>query len=74
MVGSRFNRAKAIMEEKHVAYDTVVEMGNPAQKLIATGDSGYDMIVLGTRGLSAVKEFMLGSVSSRWYSIPGYQC
>lgn len=65
MVGSRFNRAKAIMEEKHVTYDTMVEMGNPAQKLIATGDSGYDMIVLGTRGLSAVKEFMLGSVSSK---------
>ncbi|NLT36941.1 MAG: universal stress protein [Methanomassiliicoccus sp.] len=65
MVGTRFNRAKAIMEEKHVTYDTVVEMGNPAQKLIATGDEGYDMIVLGTRGLSAVREFMLGSVSSR---------
>ena len=29
MVGTRFNRAKAIMEEKHVTYDTVVEMGNP---------------------------------------------
>jgi nucleotide-binding universal stress UspA family protein len=65
MAGDRFNRAKEIMEQKKVAYDTMVEMGNPAQKLIAAGESGYDMIVLGTRGLSAVKEFMLGSVSSK---------
>ncbi len=65
MTGDRFNRAKAIMDEKKVTIDTVVEMGNPAQKILAQGERGYDLIVLGTRGLSAVREFMMGSVSSR---------
>lgn len=65
MAGDRFNRPKKYLEERSVTYDTMVEMGNPAQSILATGEKGYDLIILGTRGLSAVKEFMLGSVSSK---------
>lgn len=65
MAGDRFKRPKLFMEERGVACDTMVEMGNPAQSLLATGEKGYDLIILGTRGLSAVKEFMLGSISSK---------
>ncbi len=65
MAGNRFDRPKRYMEGLGVPHDTLVEMGNPAQMILATGEKGYDLIVLGTRGLSAVKEFMLGSVSSR---------
>ncbi len=42
----------------------VLLQGNPAKMLIEHAkESGADLIVLGSRGLGAVKEFMLGSVS-----------
>ena len=40
--------------------------GRPVDQIITTAESGnYDLIVLGDRGLSGIKEFVLGSVSDR---------
>ncbi|HUU40909.1 MAG TPA: universal stress protein, partial [Desulfatiglandales bacterium] len=36
-----------------------------ARDIIKEANSGYDAIVLGRRGISGVKEFILGSVSQK---------
>lgn len=36
-----------------------------ARDLIAEAQSGYDVVVLGRRGLSGIKEFLIGSVSQK---------
>ncbi len=65
LAGEMFNRAGKIMDEQKVAFDTVVEMGNPAQLLLNRSKKGYDLVVVGATGVSGVQEFLLGSVSSR---------
>jgi len=43
-----------------------LEEGQPAEKIVkAAKDEGIDIIVIGSRGLSGVKEWLLGSVSDR---------
>ena len=40
--------------------------GRPAEKIIETAKKGmFDLIVIGSRGLSGIKEIFLGSVSNR---------
>jgi nucleotide-binding universal stress UspA family protein len=36
-----------------------------ARDLIAEAQTGYDVIILGRRGLSGIKEFLIGSVSQK---------
>jgi len=36
-----------------------------ARDIVAEADSGYDTIVMGRRGLSGIKEFVMGSVSQK---------
>ena len=43
------------------------ETGNPAELILdACKEKGCDTIVIGSRGLSGVEEFLLGSVSSKF--------
>lgn len=43
-----------------------LEVGHPSERIIALSKkSGCDAIVLGSRGLSGIAEFFLGSVSSK---------
>jgi nucleotide-binding universal stress UspA family protein len=40
--------------------------GRPADKIVETANDGaFDLIVIGSRGLGGIKEFLLGSVSDR---------
>jgi nucleotide-binding universal stress UspA family protein len=42
------------------------ELGEPSEQIVLLSeDAGYDHIVIGSRGLSLVKEIVLGSVSER---------
>jgi nucleotide-binding universal stress UspA family protein len=56
----------AVLKEANVKHDTRMEWGNAAQMLtkIASSD-GYDMIVLGSRGLGGIAGLVLGSVSDQ---------
>jgi nucleotide-binding universal stress UspA family protein len=41
-------------------------VGNAAQEIVAQGQKGkYDMIVLGSKGRSAIADMLLGSVAQR---------
>ncbi len=62
-IGERIlSGAKAKVKE--VEFDGQLESGNPAETTIEVAEKGnYDLIVVGSRGLSSVKRFFLGSVS-----------
>ena len=55
-----------VLAKAGVSYETRNEIGNPAEVIITTAEEEKcDLIVLGSRGLSGVQSFFLGSVSDR---------
>ena len=59
-------RTGKVLEDAGVAYEIQVEVGHPAESIINVATEGrYSLIVLGSRGLSGIKSFFLGSVSDR---------
>ena len=54
----------AAAKVKGLKLNKQLEFGNPAETIIEVAEKGnYDLIVVGSRGLSSVKRFFLGSVS-----------
>ena len=65
LAGGRLDRPKKYLQERNIPFDTVVEMGDPADVILRMADRGYDAIVVGTRGLSGLREMVMGSVSQK---------
>ncbi len=59
-----FDPARRSMEEKGVAFDTVVETGDPAIMLVDRSKDGYDLVVVGAKGVTRLHGLVIGSVSS----------
>jgi nucleotide-binding universal stress UspA family protein len=58
-------QAKKMCEEAGLKPELKVDLGNPAEVILDLSDEGYDLIVVGTRGVSALARFLMGSVSTR---------
>lgn len=59
-------RTGRVLEEAGVPYTTLLEAGHPAEVIIRIAeDDNYDLIVMGSRGLSEIRSFLLGSVSDK---------
>lgn len=64
-----FEQPKALLAEAGVEPKLLLAVGDPADEIIrAARDQGFDLIVVGHRGLSPVKAFLVGSVSNRLVS------
>jgi nucleotide-binding universal stress UspA family protein len=62
-VGERI-LSEAASKVKGLKLKTQLEFGSPAETIIEVAEKGnYDLIVVGSRGLSSVKRFLLGGVS-----------
>jgi nucleotide-binding universal stress UspA family protein len=61
----RLYRAKAVCEEAGLVPELKVMLGNPAEAILDLAEDGYDLVVVGTRGMSALARFLMGSVSTR---------
>ncbi len=48
-----------------VKVKTEVRVGHPADEICTESESGYDLIVIGNRGLNPAMRLLLGSVTSR---------
>jgi nucleotide-binding universal stress UspA family protein len=61
-----FEQPKALLEKAGVKPELLVRIGDPADQIVRVArEHGFDLIVVGHRGLSPVKAFLLGSVSDR---------
>ena len=59
-------RTKKIFEENGIEVNTLVKKGQPASVICEEAKSGgYNLIILGSRGLGGFKELILGSVSNK---------
>ncbi len=62
----RFEKVHPILNDCGVSWDRKVTEGYAADEIVReAGDGRYDMIVIGSRGLSAIGRFLVGSVSDR---------
>jgi nucleotide-binding universal stress UspA family protein len=59
-------KAAAKLEEAGLEAETLVRAGNPAEEILNVADEqGFDVILVGHRGISATRRFLMGSVSER---------
>lgn len=59
-------RARDVLNRKDIAHRSAIRFGKPADVIVRYAeDHGIDGIVMGTRGMSALKCLLLGSVAAR---------
>ncbi len=56
---------EAGFDEKRVEIKTQVKKKGIARDIAKEAQNGYDLIVMGRRGLSGIREFFLGSISQK---------
>jgi len=57
---------KAIFEEGGLKVETLIQLGNPVDIICRlVEEKGFDLVIIGSRGLSELKGLFLGSVSDR---------
>jgi nucleotide-binding universal stress UspA family protein len=58
--------AKLMMNERGLRHKELVELdSNPANLILKESAKGYDLIVMGSRGLGAMEGYLFGSVTSK---------
>ncbi len=56
----------AFTRNRKLNFETLIKFGSPAQSIISLAkDEKFNLIVVGSRGLSGLSEFLLGSVSNK---------
>jgi nucleotide-binding universal stress UspA family protein len=58
-------KVKEHLAEYNISYFEKIVLGNPAQVIIEEAKEGYDLVVIGNRGLGTVEGWVMGSVSQR---------
>lgn len=59
-------RTGKVLEDHGITYTVEQEIGHPAETIVHMAErGGYDLIVIGSRGLSEIKSFFLGSTSDK---------
>ncbi len=65
-VRDAMNRTMAVFDKNQIKADRVIKIGNPAQEIVDFAqEEGFDLIVIGSRGMGNLKGIVLGSVSSK---------
>ncbi len=58
--------ARKRLDEAGVAHDMVIRTGHVASEIAAAAEQGgFDLLVLGSKGRSALKDLLIGSVAKR---------
>lgn len=73
LVDEATHKAKEILleagfEEKNITTKSEIKKSGVARDIVNEAKSGYSVIVMGRRGLSGIKDFILGSVSHKVFN------
>ena len=73
LVNEAMQKAKRILldakfEEKNITIKSEIKKRGIARDIIREAKSGYNVVVMGKRGLSGIKEFILGSVTQKVFN------
>lgn len=64
--GDVFGPAEKVFAQKGLKVRTRLAKGLPAEEICSTVKAGsYDLVIMGSRGLSDIKKLFMGSVSNR---------
>lgn len=74
LLGQAVERAKKVLidagfDEKNITSKIRTKRNGIARDIVAEADSGYDVVVIGRRGISGIKELFLGSISQKVLSL-----
>lgn len=56
---------EAGFDEKRIALKTQLRKKGIARDIVAESQDGYDLLVIGRRGVTGIKEYFLGSISQK---------
>ena len=63
---AQIEEAAARLASRGIQAEKLVRAGNPAEQILdAAEEGGFDVVVVGHRGLGAARRFLMGSVSER---------
>ena len=57
--------AERILIDADMTYDIVKAIGNPAYEIVQESKKGYDLVIMGSRGLGGIEGLILGSVTRK---------
>jgi nucleotide-binding universal stress UspA family protein len=57
--------AEAAAAHRQVPVETLVRSGDPASALVEEAERGYDLLVVGNKGMTGASRFFLGSVPNK---------
>ncbi|MCL0063532.1 universal stress protein [Peptococcaceae bacterium] len=59
-------KSKQLISDKNIKINTQLVIGNPPDEICKFAkENSYDLIIIGSRGLSGIKSYIMGSVSNR---------
>ncbi len=62
--------AQKLFNKMGVTHDMVIRYGHPAEEIKAVSESGkFDLIVMGSKGRSSIKDLVMGSVAHKVLAI-----
>jgi nucleotide-binding universal stress UspA family protein len=62
----RLQPIETILEEKRVPFHVEIKHGEPGPTIVTYANEGeFDIVIIGSRGLNALQEMVLGSVSHK---------
>ncbi len=61
----KLDDSKKILDDLGVKSKTIFSSGHPASVILEEAAKGYDLIVMGSRGMGFVEGFLLGSTTTR---------
>ena len=62
--------AQKLFDKMGVAHDMVIRYGHPAEEIKAVSELGkFDLIVMGSKGRSSIKDWVMGSVAHKVLAI-----
>jgi nucleotide-binding universal stress UspA family protein len=74
LVNQAIQKARNILmdagfDENNITVKSEVKTSGVARDIVKEAESGYNVIVMGRRGVSGIKEFILGSVSQKVFNL-----